>query len=178
MRATRTGSAGGGGSADRIGQDRGIRRGAWRLKFVAGLAGLAAVVAAGCGDKGDGLKRIGPRSTPYLTGVPVPEGFSLVEKNTEDYESGAQRWARHLYRGHAEQAVVRNFYREHMPLMGWTRVSEQYVKGTLDLRFENASESCTVQIAPTGFFNRCTIQVVVQPFSRNSMEPPARRPMP
>ncbi len=178
MRATRTGSAGGDGSVDRIGQDRWTRRGAWRLKFVAGFAGLAAVFLAGCGDKGDGLKRIGPRGTPYLTGVPVPEGFSLVEKNTEDYESGAQRWARHLYRGYAEQAAVRNFYREQMPLVGWNRVSDQNVKGTLTLRFENASESCTVQIAPTGFLNRCTIQIVVMPFSRNSMEPPVRRPMP
>jgi len=147
-------------------------------KLLAGLTCSAILLAAGCGDNPEGVTRLSPRGVPYLTGVAVPAGFTLVEKNTEDYESGAQRWARHLYRGNASVAAVRNFYRDQMPLMGWNRVSEQNVKGTVGLRFEKPSESCAVQIAPTGFFNWSTIQVVVMPFSRNPTEPPARRPMP
>jgi hypothetical protein len=146
--------------------------------LIAGLTCSAILLAAGCGDNADGVTRLSPRGVPYLTGVAVPAGFTLVEKNTEDYESGAQRWARHLYRGNAGVTAVRNFYRDQMPLMGWNRVSEQNVKGTVSLRFEKPSESCAVQIAPTGFFNWSTIQVVVMPFSRNPTEPPSRRPMP
>lgn len=147
--------------------------------FGRGWAGVAmlVVLTGGCGDKAGSAPRLGPRGMPYLTGVPVPDGFTLVEKNTEDYESGAQRWARHLYRGTASLASVRNFYREQMPLNGWNLVSDQNVKGTVSLRFEKPSESCTVQISPTGYF-WCTIQVVVMPFSRNATEPPSRRPMP
>jgi hypothetical protein len=137
---------------------------------------LAAALAAGCGDKGEGPARLSPRGMPYLTGVPVPAGFSLVERNTEDYESGAQRWARHLYRGTASQDSVRNFYREQMPINGWNRVSDQNIKGTISLRFEKASESCTVQISSSLFWS--TIHVVVMPLSRSSTEPPPRRPMP
>jgi hypothetical protein len=148
------------------------------VRPVGALAVLAAVLVTGCGDSGEALKRLNPRSTPYLTGVPVPTGFSLVEKNSEDQESGVGRWARHLYRGSAPIQSVRNFYREQMPLQGWNRISDQNVKGTLSLRFEKANEACTVQISPTGFFDWCTIQIVVTPFNRTPTEPPLRRPMP
>ena len=147
-------------------------------KLMAGLTCSAILLTAGCGDKADGVTRLSPRGVPYLTGVAVPAGFTLVDKYSEDYESGAQRTARHRYRGNANVPAIRNFYRDQMPLMGWNRVSEQNVKGTVSLRFEKPSESCTVQITPTGLFNWSTIQVVVMPYNRNPTEPPSRRPMP
>lgn len=147
-------------------------------KLLAGLTCSAILLAAGCGNNADGVTRLSPRGVPYLTGVAVPTGFTLVDKYTEDYESGAQRTARHLYRGNASVFAVRNFYRDQMPLMGWNRVTEQNVKGTVSLRFEKPNESCAVQITPSGFFNWSTIQVVVMPFNRNPTEPPARRPTP
>ena len=100
------------------------------------LALLAGVFLAGCGDgQEEAVARLNPRGVPFLTGVPVPTGFQLVDRNTEDYESGGRRWARHCYRGHAELVAVRNFYREQMPLMGWNLISDQNVKGTLSIRF-------------------------------------------
>lgn len=145
------------------------------------VVGLGGTV--GCGDKSEnGVARINPRSTPFLTGVPVPEGFSLVDRSTEDYESGGRRWARHAYRGSAEQLAVRNFYREQMPLLGWTLVSDQNVKGVMSIRFENPDEACTIQIERENFLfmNRCTVQVILMPLSRVSQEqqPPPRRPVP
>lgn len=137
---------------------------------------VSAGLTAGCGDKAEGPARLSPRGMPYLTGVPVPAGFTLIERNTEDYESGAQRWARHLYRGGGSLPSVRNFYREQMPLNGWNRVSDQYIKGTVNLRFEKASESCDIQITST--LLRSTVQVIVMPLSRATTEPPPRRPMP
>jgi hypothetical protein len=140
------------------------------------LAGLLCV--AGCGDKqAGGISRLNPRGVPFLEGVPVPGGFDLVTRFTEDYESGGQRMARHTYQGHADPAAVRTFYREQMPLVGWTRVSDQNVQGTVTIRFEKKTEDCTVEIRPTGLFNRTTIQVVVKPFSRTNSEAP-RRNMP
>jgi hypothetical protein len=159
---------------------RGTRMRRLALGFVPlfALGGLTFLPVLGCTDKDSGLERLSPRTTPYLTGVPVPARFSLVDKNSEDIESGSPRFARHNYRGSAPLMAIRNFYREQMPLNGWNRVSDQNVKGIVHLRFEKGNEACTVQINPSGFFNWCTIQVVVMPFSRTSMEPPSRRPMP
>jgi len=140
---------------------------------------LVAAGLAGCGDKPEnGPVRLNPRGVPFLTGVAVPEGFTLVDRNTEDYESGGRRWARHCYRGYADPIAVRNFYREQMPLLGWNLISDQSVKGVISIRFENPDESCTVQITRDGLFNRCTIQVILMPLSRTPKEPPSRRPMP
>jgi len=139
------------------------------------------LLAAGCGDQKPAVTRLSPRSVPYLEGVPVPAKFVLVDKMTEDYESGGQRTARHEYRGSADLHSVREFYREQMPLLGWARVTDQNVKGAVNLRFERKNESCNVEISeinwPAAWFNRTSIQVVVNPFNRSSMEPP-RRPMP
>jgi len=144
---------------------------------MAGIAGLGA--AAGCGDKPEGgLARLNARGEPFLSGVPVPEGFSLVDRNTEDYESGGRRWARHCYRGRADQFAVRNFYREQMPLLGWNLISDQNVKGVMTIRFENPDEACTIQIERDGMFNRCTVQAILMPLSRVTAEPPPRQPVP
>jgi len=141
------------------------------------LVGSVVLLVGGCGDGQGGVQRLSPRDVPFLSGVPVPVKFDLVDKNTEDYESGGRRWARHAYAGYATMHAVRDFYREQMPLMGWSRVSDQNVKGTISIRFEKNNESCMVQIEQTGAFNHCTIQVIVMPFSRTPTEPPPRRPM-
>ena len=148
-----------------------------RLGWGIFLAASVTLLASGCGDGQGGVNRLSPRDVPFLSGVPVPAKFDLVDKNSEDYESGGRRWARHSYCGNAAMHAVRDFYREQMPLVGWNRVSDQNVKGTIRIRYEKNNESCTVQIEQTGPFNRCTIQVIVMPFSRTPTEPPDRRPV-
>jgi hypothetical protein len=141
------------------------------LAFVAVLTGLL----AGCGDgKKDTLTRLSPRSVPYLTGVAVPEGFTLDDKMSEDHESGAVRFARHTYKGSADPHAIRTFYREQMPLLGWNYVDGQQIKGRITLRFEKHSEVCTVEIEDAGMFGRTKIQVNVKPFNRSPAEPPRR----
>ena len=140
------------------------------------LGWLMVLGLAGCGDKEGGVSRLSPRSKGYLDGVPVPSGFSLVDKMTEDYESGQQRTARHQYRGFGDEHAVRDFYREQMPLLGWSRVSDQNVKGTVTIRFERKGEACTIQIEP-GWVNLTNIRVIVNPFNRTATEPP-KRPLP
>lgn len=146
------------------------------------LAGMFFVMAAaGCAEKGpDGISRLNPRGVPYIEGVPVPDGFKLVPRESVDYESGGQRSAMHVYDGWADPAAIRSFYQEQMPLMGWNRVSGQSVEGVVTLRFEKPNEACVVEIKPTLFLNRTKIHVTVSPFSRNATQrmEPSRRPVP
>ncbi len=143
------------------------------------LVGMAVVagLAGGCGDaKKEQVRRLNPRSVPFLEGVPVPQGFKLVEKSIDDFESGGQRVARHDYAGWADPMSVRNFYEEQMPLLGWNQVEKQNIKGTIDMRFERQREVCKIMI-DAGMVNYVKIQAVVLPFSRSNSEPP-RRPLP
>lgn len=137
---------------------------------VAAMALCALVVAGGCQSGGKSspgqLKHLTPRDVPFLEGIAVPSGFKLVDKNTEDYESGTQRWARHEYAGRADIDSVRRFYREQMPRLGWTRVADHNIQGTVSLRFERRSEACDIVISSSGVFNRTKVQAVVLPFSR------------
>jgi len=141
---------------------------------------LAGLLVGGCLDSQDGGKasdRLSPQGRMYLSGVPLPVGFKLVDKLSDDQASGGMRMARHTYAGSADARAVSEFYAEQMPLHGWTLVSRMTVKGPMSLRFENKDESATVDIRP-GAFGRVSIQVCVMPFSRSSTEQPSRRPVP
>ncbi len=150
----------------------------WRRNMYLGATLVLTLgLASGCGDKGEGgVHRLSPQSKCYLDGIPLPAGFSLADKMTEDYESGQQRTARHEYRGFGNAAAVRDFYRDQMPAQGWNRVSDQNVKGTVTIRFERKGEACTIQIQP-GWLNYTHVQVIVNPFNRTGTEPP-KRPLP
>ena len=142
------------------------------------LALGAAVLSGACSASKDSVALLNPRSVPYLDGVAVPAGFTLADKMTEDYESSGQRMARHEYRGNADLHTVRNFYREQMPTLGWTRVSDQSVKGIITIRFEKQDESCVVEIRPAGMISSTSIQVIVMPFKRVPINEPPKRPLP
>jgi hypothetical protein len=130
-------------------------------------------LSAGCGNKDGGPNRLSPQSKCYIEGVPLPAGFNLSDKMTEDYESGQQRTARHEYRGFANSLAVRDFYRDQMPTQGWNCVSDQNVKGIVTMRFERKGEACTIQIKP-GWLNYTRVQVILNPFNRTGNEPPKR----
>lgn len=164
---------------------RTTRRTYRRRSFIRGSGARAALLAAalatsGCLDSQDGgrlSERLRPQSRTYLSGIPLPTGFKLVDKLSDDQASGGMRMARHTYAGSANARAVSEFYTEQMPLHGWTLVSRMTVKGPMNLRFENKDESATIDIRP-GSFGRVSVQVCVMPFSRNSTEQPSRRPVP
>jgi hypothetical protein len=143
--------------------------GGWRLV----LAVVAMGILPGCGDS-EGIRRLAPRDVPYLEGVAVPAGFDLVDRNTEDYESGGRRWARHEYVGSADKETIRGFYKEQMPLLGWSRVTDHNVQGTITMRFEKPNEVCDIVITSGGMLHRTTIQAIVMPFQRPSTLSPRR----
>ncbi|HOW71246.1 MAG TPA: hypothetical protein PKY77_11645 [Phycisphaerae bacterium] len=151
-----------------------------RSSWSAGGLLLAALATGGClesQDSGKPSRRLSPQSRTYLSGIPLPAGFKLVDKLSDDQASGGMRMARHTYAGSAEARAVSDFYIEQMPLHGWTLVSRMTVKGPMSLRFENKDESATIDIRP-GSFGRASVQVYVMPFSRSSTEQPSRRPVP
>ena len=150
-----------------------------RRWIASGLMPAVLFLAGGChndGNSNGGVARMPARPSPYIEGVPVPKGFDLVSRMTEDYESGGQRTARHEYHGFADPQDVRQFYREQMPLVGRARVADQDVKGRISLRFERHNEACTVEIE-SNLVNYTSIQVIINPFTRNPSEPP-KRPVP
>ncbi len=122
--------------------------------------------------------RLTPKPVPYISDVPVPNGFRLVEKATDDYISGGVRVVRHDYEGRADRAALRTFYQEQMPSFRWTRISDQNIKGEITMRFEKGTESCTVVVRPTSsdWLDQTTVRVTIVPFDRNGREPPARTP--
>lgn len=157
-----------------------VRR--YRLNGYRWGAGLAVLGLAGC--EGGTLfnsnpGRITPRPVPYISDVPVPVGFKLVDKMTDDYVSGGMRVVRHEYEGRADRAALRNFYQEQMPTYRWARISDQNIKGEITLRFEKGNESCTVIIRPTtgDWLDQSSIRVTIVPFDRSGHEPPARTPV-
>ena len=145
----------------------------WAMRIALGTMAIVLGIT-GCTDQKAG-KRLSPRGTPYLDGVAVPAGFTLVNKMVDAYESGGVRYARHEYRGAGDPYAVRDFYREQMPSLGWNRVSDQDVKGRITIRFEKQYEDCTVNIERGTWFGTTDVQVIVKPFSRSaSPEPPKR----
>lgn len=172
-----------------IGRQHGLHKGlTFTRQLPLGLPlclGLLTLIS-GCGDGADeGMNRLQPRSAAYLSGIPIPMGFKLIEKFSDDQASGDVRMARHHYSGTGDSRAVANFYVEQMPLHGWNLVSRYSVKGPISMRFENASESATIEIE-SDVFNRITVRVLVMPLIRSQAErreqqhrePPSKRLVP
>lgn len=90
----------------------------------------------------------------------------MVDQSSEDWAAGRRiRYLRHRYRGRADKYNVREFYREQMPLVRWTAISDGNVNGRITMRFERAAESCTITIEDETprVFRRVAVEVIVAP---------------
>lgn len=137
----------------------------WSLIIL--LAGLA---SAGCTNQTDQEIRLIAASRTYEPDIPIPAGFKLIDEASEDRSTGVARlYLRHLYRGKADKHAVRSFYREQMPLARWSKVSDGNIRGRITMRFEKATESCTVEISGTakGMSSQVEIQVLVSQEQRS-----------
>ena len=127
------------------------------LSLVGGCVGPSAI---------SGRQSLVPSARPYEADIPLPEGFRLVDRSSEDWAAGRRiRYLRHRYRGRADKYTVRRFYREQMPLVRWTAISDGNVNGRITMRFERAAESCTVTIEDETrrASRRVVIEVMVAP---------------
>lgn len=116
--------------------------------FKAASSVVVLLLLGGCAFAGrsQGAESLNPSASPYEADIPVPTEFRLVDRSSEDWASGPIRYLRHRYRGRADKYIVRKFYREQMPLVRWTPVSDHNVQGRIMMRFQRGAESCTVTI--------------------------------
>ena len=87
-----------------------------------------------------------PSPNPYVEDIPIPVGFRMVDSSSEDWVSADIRYLRHRYTGKADKVSARVFYREQMPLVRWTPISDAQIHGRYTMRFERERETCTIEI--------------------------------
>ena len=135
--------------------------------------GAVLVLLGGCaGSAGSGA--VGPNGSlsasprPYETDIPLPAGFTLVDRSSEDWSGGSVRYLRHRYVGRADRQSVRAFYRKQMPLVRWKGISDSQVHGRVAMRFERDDETCTIAIERAGgaLGNRVVVEVMITPLKR------------
>jgi hypothetical protein len=114
-------------------------------------AALAGFLVAGCGITQEKTPVTGSNAlTPVaakLPDIPVPYGFKLLTKNSYSFESGAIRVAVLRYKGSSQIESVVRFYKEQMPLSGWTLLNIIQYENSL-LNFERDEETCIVDVSP------------------------------
>ncbi len=143
----------------------------WRSVCIGLLAVCAMLVGCARSSSSELDFRLIASARPYEPDIPIPTGFELVDRDSEDRSTGVSRlYLRHLYTGKADKYAVRRFYREQMPLARWTMVSAGNVRGVCTLRFEKGSESCEVEIRDVrqGLGKHIDIQVLVSQEQRGS----------
>lgn len=143
-----------------------------------GLAWTALCVSAvGCQNGGTdaGGKRLVSGPTLDPPDVPIPTGFRPVETKSSDQASGSLRNVWHEYKGRADRAALRNFYRDQMPSYRWSLISDQNIKGEITLRYEKGDEECVVMIRPrSSLWNDTLIRVTVTRIERGGRVSPGR----
>lgn len=160
----------------------------WRLiRFLTIVGGCSLVGCATDGSAARGGRasagwiRLVANPRPVEPDIPLPVGFRLVDRASEDHRSaGFQRlYLRHEYVGEADKYAVRSFYREQMPLARWRLLSDANVKGDFSMRFQKATESCTIQITDrhTVFSKTSSIKVLVV-HEEPAIDPPKARNRP
>ena len=109
-----------------------------------------------------------PSPHPYEVDIPVPEGFRLAEQSSEDWSSGSLRYLRHRYVGRADKYELRRFYRQQMPLVKWTTLSDGQISGRYTMRFVRGTESCTIAIdgGASTLSSKVVIDVMIAPAAR------------
>jgi len=114
------------------------------------LSGLALVglliLGLGCGQEREPPASATPSMTPRLQDVPVPAGFQFNAGKSGDRLSGGFRVVEHLYEGGATVRRVAEFYRQLMPVHGWTKREESFAGGTQRFAFEKGHDTCYISI--------------------------------
>ena len=118
-----------------------------------------------------------PSSKPYERDIPVPVGFRLIDRSSEDWSNGRLRFIRHHYEGSGDKYTVRRFYREQMPLVRWSLISEGNVHGRHRLDFQRAGESCMIYIEDGGgvWTRSVSIMVTIAPMDDRRLRDASER---
>jgi len=137
-------------------------------RWLVGLAGLAAVWAAGCNSNRTSAtpQQLRPLVPSYVPEIPLPMGFQKDPARSDDYATGRRRLLlRHTYVGEGDLDSVRKFYQDYMPLNGWTKNRDVDEFGDVRMFFERQGETAEVQVRErsSGFGKKIEVRVIVMP---------------
>jgi hypothetical protein len=129
------------------------------------LVGVVAC-AGGCA-KGTAAPTILEASEhPYVTDVPLPADFKLVERRSEEKATAGHRAVKHVYQGKGDLQAVKSFYQHYMPRSEWVPVEHSLNKGVYLLLYQKGRERCEIRIErmPSGLFGSVTqIRATLKP---------------
>jgi hypothetical protein len=122
------------------------------------LIALAATLLTGCQTPGSnpGNEAIPGAAEavqhPMLPGVPLPRNLRVVDERSVAWVagSGSPRLARYEFIGNQSREYVYNFYIKLMPTAGFRLQQRGDDAGVYTLRYQSATEECTVQIGARG----------------------------
>lgn len=138
--------------------------GGWGLLVALTLLPGCATFNAGGGASPGGSSNSRAMQHPLLTGIPLPAGFDLVEKESVHSSSGSMRVAKCVFKGSLRSSETAKFYKEQMAAGGgWTLRSESFDQGIYDQRYESDREECFVRISHGGMGTRVTLDVKPKP---------------
>ena len=138
---------------------------------------LAVLLIEGCAQEPAAPTIAEASDHPYVDDLPLPVGFKLVPRQSEDRVSAGFRTVRHMYQGKDSLQAVKNFYQHHMPQSNWEPVEHSLNKGVYSLKYRKGRESCEVRIErmPSGIFGAVTqIRATIQ---SSGAEAPAKGPV-
>ena len=131
------------------------------LLLVSAFVGCA-TTASNTTDDG----RLAVTKRPVIPDVPVPAGFRMDLNHTFFNSSAAMRTGYVTYAGQAGAPVLLEFFRDNMPISGWSLVRESTSAGSYTLHFEKNSEGCEVKVTPGRFSSDFTVSFYPMPGRR------------
>lgn len=119
--------------------------------------GVVATIG-GCAKEGATPSILEANAHPYVHDVPLPSGFKLDERQSEDRATEGHRAVRHVYQGRGDLQAVKGFYQHNMPLASWVAVKHSLNKGVYMLEYQKGHERCEIRIErmPSRFLGAVT----------------------
>ena len=132
------------------------------------LAGIA-VLAAGCASDSGG----GPPAVPQITGIALPQGYSIDSGKTILLGEG-ERWTGRLnFTINSSAGDMFDFYRRQMPGFGWSEIAVVRAEtSVLTFSHSGSNRVATVQITARTLWGSI-VEMVVSPAGGRSDQAPA-----
>lgn len=139
-----------------------LARVCWGASCMILIAGLG-----GCGPKPETPTIPTASNTSYVSDIPLPTGFKIMERLSEDLVKAGRRAVKHVYQGEASAQSIKNFYQHYMPQMNWELREQSLNKGVYLLRYRKGQELCDVRVErmPTGLGAVTQVQVEIRSYN-------------
>jgi hypothetical protein len=101
-----------------------------------------------------------PAATPTTgpAGIPIPADFQKVEKDSVLISIGESQAGLVVYRGELDPTWVVDFYRETLPLDGWTLVAS-FISDDSILVFTKEHHACVIRVSGSDSSSRLELRI-------------------